>query len=352
MRNKFFKLGMTVLAAISAIVMGGCRSTTLTGGASKGMKAPVITQVGNIITWNDVEGATEYLVKFGEREIYTGKTSCYLENYEQGGRFTVQAVQKENDVVVKSSPVSAKIDFPIINYNEENSQVYDFRTQTAVDILISSTIRKCIVYGGGEYKNFSITVKERTLPLIVELYDVKANYFGIEGEVQDEVPMSQIVTIKSLGETDNEFRGLSGQNGNKGKTGGTFGVGGDGGNGVVGGDGGKFNNVLIMGTQNLSFTGGKGGNGGDGGEPGWGQAVHGDGGNGGNGGAGLRTANCFVYMQYAGLLTTAGQGGVGGSTGDGDWMSQGRFGRNGESGADFIGTRTDFANLLVISTEE
>ncbi len=343
MKKKLLKSGITIMAIVGTIAFGGCGGGG--GSTSKKMPAPVVEQVGNILTWNDVEDATEYLVKFGEQEFYTAKTSCYLENYEQGGKFTVQALQKENGEVVKSSPVSVEVDFPALTYTEDNSAFYDFRTESVVDVSIPATMRKCTIYSDGEYKNFSIFVKERTLPLVVELYNVKADYFGIEGDIRNDIPTSQLVTINSLGETGNEFKGYAGNTGAHGRDNpGAFTFGDKGGTGGTGGDGGRFHNVLITGTQNITFTGGTGGRGGNGGQPGFGVFVYGDGGIGGTGGVGLRAANCFVYMEYATLLATAGAGGDGGAGAS--------AGRTGSVGTDFVGVKKEFSKPLIISAQE
>ncbi len=308
------------------------------------LDAPSLEQVGCLFTWSEVEDAVGYELLLGEYEIIrTTKTSAVWNGFEAGGAVRVRAIG--NGTTHKPySKESNVIELPSMIYTEANYKEYQLKQYE--DIVIPATVEKVRITGDGVTTYSAIVIENRAFPLIIELDNVHAKYIGIQAEtVNPDASLDQIVIVRTVGSSPSSFSGYQGEEGQRGAdSGGIANAGGDGGTGGKGEDAARFNNVLFVGTQNITFTGGFGGRGGRGGDPGALQTKPGQGGNGGTGGTGLVVGKCYIAMTDATVECKPGPGGIGGASGTpgkifGMQLDKERPGSNGPDGTDFIGEK-------------
>ncbi len=340
----FFAVTLSIASVISSVALSGCSGWDK---AKATLDAPIVTRIGSLLKWDAVEGANKYLVSYGDSSAETTETVCHIDNIETGGTFTVKAVKADGKGKIKEFSEPVTIDISGISVG---SQKYAEYAIADGDVTVPSYVEKAVISGDstGVY-DFGITIEARTLPLILELYDVNCNYIKYDGDL---TRADECVVIRSLGKEGSMFCATAGTNGGNGGDGdGLAGSGGTGGKGTDGGNGGVFGYVVFEGKKPISFNGGAGGNGGNGGKPSPMNSKGGDGGAGGNGGIGLSVTQTYV-MPGVELTYAGGAGGNGGSGGEGRfllWEDSGKAGSRGNVGLDLVGTRTDVTHAAALS---
>lgn len=316
------------------------------------LATPALQRLGSIYSWDAVDGANQYLIRTGDKSVYTESREIRISNPDDGGKLTVTAVNVENGEVTAKSD-AAVIELAAINKGDKNYAEYDF-TQDE-EVYITSGVEKAVIISDGGWYDGPITVASRTTPLIVELYDVKCDD-GFRLDDGFEGSKESCIVVRSLGENENYIDGRMGVNGSNGRDGEGVAVGGKGENGGTGYTAGSLGYVVFEGNKNLTFYGGTGGTGGNGGKPGSLQSVGGDGGNGGTGGCGLKVTGAYVCMDHGELICRGGPGGQGGYGGPGKWIpivgyDNGDDGKPGERGVDFKGEKTE-KEILTFEIED
>lgn len=312
--------------AVGCLTVCGCEG-------SLSIKKPEITSFGNVIYWDEVEGADSYVVDFGEekKDIFT--TYYIADNLTTATQVSVRTKVGEN-VSQKSNAVTlTKTD----GFTEEETYNLALADGKTYDILPSQNLVKI----SGSAVNSQIKIQNRSRDLVIELNDVtisasqRNSCISTHDGKYDSSETNFTVIFIVNGE--NKINGSdysstpAKQSENSGKNGTR---GGNGGNGIV------LPNVVFSGNGVLTVNGGKGGNGGDGANSsGMSTSCNGSGGNGGNGGSGLLCTDFVVAMKTDGVVKLyGGNGGNGGKVGingsimSGPWVSIAQSRKDGSAG--------------------
>ncbi len=346
------KKRMGICAVAATVLLAPVLATGCSALGDGSLDAPVPTAVGNIYSWESVDGANKYVITSGDKTITTAETAFRISNYGDGGKITVTAIcEKNGKVTAQSEP--AVIEHTAIVEGGANYKRYEVTGNG--DVFVPLAVEKAVIVGDGTSVSGDIIIENRNKPLLIELYDVNCDMIFVES---GSVPRpEECVIIRSCGSVGSSFYGRTGEDGARGEKGaGLAGVGGKGGDGGTGKTGGKFNYVVFEGESDITFRGGFGGAGGDGGLPDWYNSKGGDGGDGGTGGCGLEVERSYVCMSSAKLHCVAGRGGDGGEGGEGNFIGlfpdNGEAGARGASGTEFRGERVDTDFLTVAIAEE
>lgn len=313
------------------------------------LAAPKINSCGNVIYWDAVKNATEYVVyRNGSSVTRIDNTYFIVDKGTSDAEYTVQA-KNNNAISLSSNQITV---YQTTGFG--NSETMGISLSDNKEYTIESTIKYVTVSGSAQ--NSNIIIQNRATDLIIELNSVslsaseaKSCISTIDGKY-DASYTNFAVTFIVNGE--NTLTGGSctttppaQTSANSGKTG-TNGT--DGGSGII------APKISVTGSGVLTLKGGDGGNGGTGApSSGLSTSLYGDGGNGGDGGSGIKCTTFVMAMQVQGIVkSSGGTGGEGGSPGANGSMLSGalgsaawdwHFGKDGKTGQGLVGTLLQFS---------
>lgn len=340
LKRNFKIFVMVIIACLCGVLIAGCDG-------SLSVKQPKITCYGNVVFWDEVEGADSYLVNVGEeqKEVFTNYYICDNLSVSQQVYVRTKAGEK---VSKKSNTVSV---IKTTGFAQDESYGISLTDQKTYDILPSYNYVKI----SGSASGSQIKIQNRTRDLVIELNDVtlaasqghdciatldgKYDTSELNFDVVFIVNGSNKITGSNYSTTPSKQPENSGKYGVRG---------GDGGNGIV------LPNVVVTGQGSLSVYGGKGGNGGDGADSsGMSTSSNGSGGNGGNGGSGVLCSNFIMATGVDGIVKLyGGDGGNGGKKGkngsimSGPWVDIAQSRKDGDAGSN---GKSYVGNLLRLS---
>lgn len=303
MRKLFGRMSILSVAVICGTMMSAC-------GGGLSIEKPSVSSYGNVMFWEEVEGADSYLIDFGteQEEVYSNYyiAERQTSNTRVGVRAKVgeKVSRKSNEVsLIKTDGFSVEETYKI---ELTDGKIYDIRPEhnfvqisgSALDsqIIIQSRSRDLVI----ELNSVTLSSKqgEACVSTADGVYDSSRLNFTVVFIVNG----SNTISGSNFTKTPSKQATNSGKKGTRG---------GDGGSGLI------APNVVMTGSGALTIRGGDGGNGGDGADSaGWSTASYGNGGDGGDGGSGVLSTNFIVAMDIGGVVKTyGGNGGTGGHFG-------------------------------------
>lgn len=357
------KISVSFILIILAVYLSGCSlfvdshnsNDVPSENSVLKLNPPIISLIGNILVWADIEHANEYEIYCNNTlQTKTGQTYFCITEVEEDAEYFVLAISTEKNY--ESSDASNKVTVrETISYEENESMEIELKNDSIYNIPAYVKV----IYVTGEAKDTAIVLADRVDDLIIHLKDV--NLVGPEGK-------SAIMTVnKNSSFSQNQFSTIIQVNGNNALTGGSCtsipttppeNSEKKGENGGKGGNGIELPLVVFQGEGSLHLCGGNGGPGGRGAaSSGIKPAVYGNGGNGGKGGNGLDCITAVLNInRLREFKVFAGKGGEGGApgkngsiiTGPGNttqWES--RFGKKGADGNPMIGEFIHISGLYI-----
>lgn len=308
-----------------------------------------VKAVGNLVTWNAVEGCESYDVYFNDDVVTTtSKTWVNLGEVFTEGKVVVVAKGTE---MRKPSAKSQEVNI-FRNTNFSDDLVMNVQLQSNMEVRIPSNIRRVnlsMAEGVSEANNSYIILNNRTQDLILHLNQIVLHAPDNRGCIQmydgEYTSDKHNFNLIILAEGDSILTGgdyttvpnQPTENSNsKGRKGG------EGFSAIA------VPRIMFQGSGGITLRGGNGGPGGKGSDSsGISLAVYGSGGDGGNGGCGLKCESIILCMEMVGAVNCyGGEGGDGGSPGrngsimtgpthTSEWSS--RYGKDGDRGQGSIG---------------
>ena len=313
------------------------------------------------LTWDSSSLADKYYIYAdGEFIDETNETSFYFTStITVDQNITVSAVSSEEGELLESSQSGVIIRYKN-SFSLSETMIFDFRNGFGEpynnflvinqNFEIDSNIRYVQIIGntGDTYSDLSFHIANRNLPLQIDIENVKIEAKYDCSVIYSDAPLSgnYLVTINSLGSSNELYGGLISTTGSRGDDAEVlFAIGGDGGVGNQGVAAISLPRVLIKGSSDILLEGGIGGIGGAGGN---GKSNYGgDGGDGGTGGSGAEFIKLYVKLDDTTIITfIGGPGGEGGYPGNSTLLTSPSEGDFGEQGEDYVGSLTLISGII------
>ena len=352
--NKIWKVitGLVTVVVMSAIFVG----CSLISPVSEDQldKPTDVVCLDDVVTWTRGRlYESTYRVYANEEQVAEVKVDDLSKStfsYTFTDKISVPQQIQVRAIKVDKEKYNSELSTAVIRYantySEDAIMEVDLAEESNFTLTIESDIRRVYIEGDSSltYANSYILVKERSLPLEIELKNVLAtapankSLIYTEGTIGEATSNEPYVTIISSGAANSLKGGNCTTVPAKPATGGIFAKGGQGKSGGAGYPAISLTKLLVKGSVALTLTGGNGGVGGEGGN-----GNLNSGGEGGTGGAGGNAANFAILQLKMGSGSIDFVGGVGGNggqpgSGTGDWLTGGGVGSKGAAGKDYTGT--------------
>ena len=283
-----------------------------------------LTIVGDVLFWDEVEGAVGYQIYADGELIGETTETTYTLTHKNAEKESIKCKALGDNVNNKDSFFSFEVTRsayvePVVVEHKLDEQ------GCTVEVASEVTYVKIVGTAGKWYNDFEVKILSRETDLKIELVDVHAvgksclsTIFNEEYQYSNVTKGCNVYLI-SEGE-GNSLQGGFGYNGSNGDKGSFMVSGEDGSNGGTGATAIAVENLIICGKADLAIIGGKGGNGGKGGDGGdfivGSGSTAGSGGNGGSGGDGIQANSIYLNADKDMTLTIiGGDGGSGGKCG-------------------------------------
>lgn len=331
MKKTVYILIALVFSCICNFMVCGCNG-------SLSIDMPKVTSYGNVIFWDEIEGADSYVVTVDEEQKEVFTNYYVFDNLSESKQVFVRTkigekVSRKSDIVTVIRTTS---------FSQDETYEIDLVSHKTYDILPTYNYVKI----SGAASDSQINIQNRSRDLVIELNDVTLissqgnNCITTSNGKYDTTSsnFSVVFVVNGINKISgsNYMTTPTKQKENSGKYGTK---GGDGGNGIV------LPNIVINGQGALSINGGNGGTGGDGADSsGLSTSSNGSGGNGGNGGSGILCNTIIIAMGadgvvklYGGAGGKGGKVGVNGSVMSGPWVSIAQSRKDGVAGSNGSG---------------